>query len=90
MCYLGYSDCCPHMYFYIYKVSADVLSGLLQVLLVELGNLLVELGKPLIVIGSLHGTSNRSHWGRLFSFRQPTSRNVVYIAIKMRTTVWII
>ena len=40
LCYLDYSDCCPHLYCYIYNVSADVPSSLLQVLLVKLGNLL--------------------------------------------------
>ena len=58
LCYLGYSDYCPHLYCYIHNVSADVPSGLLQVLPVELGNLLFELGNFLVVIGSFHGTSN--------------------------------
>ena len=40
LCYLGYLDCCPNLYCYIHNVSADVSSGLLLVLLVELGNFL--------------------------------------------------
>ena len=42
LCYLGYSDYCPHLYCYIHNVSADVTSGLHQVLPVELGNLLTH------------------------------------------------
>ena len=57
--HLDFSDWCPHhMCCYIHNVSADVPSGLLRVLLVELGNLLFELGNFLVVIGSFHGTSN--------------------------------
>ena len=52
LCYLGYSDYCPHLYCYIHNVSADVTSGLHQVLPVELGNLLFELGNLLFELGN--------------------------------------
>ena len=56
--YLDYSDYCLHLHCYLYNVSADVPSGLLQVFLVGLWNLLFALGNLLVVIGSHHGTLN--------------------------------
>ena len=64
MYFLDYSDYCTHLYCYLYNVSADVPSGLLQVFLVGLRsllkhvNLLFELRNLLVLIGSLHGPLN--------------------------------
>ena len=71
--YLNYSDYCPHLYCYLYNVSANVPTGILQVFLVGLGNLLFELENLVVVIRSDHGTLNLTlysvHGGILFSFR---------------------
>ena len=69
----SYSDDCPHLHCYLYNVSADVTSGLLQVFFVGLGNLLVVIGNLLVVIGSHHRTLDLTlysvHGVILFSFR---------------------
>ena len=55
--YLRYSDYCPHLHCYLYNVSTDMPSGLLQIFLVGLGNLF-GLGNLVVVIGSHHRTLN--------------------------------
>ena len=85
MCYLGYSDYCPHLYCYIHNVSADMPSGLLQVLLVELGNLLFKLWNFLVVIGSFHGTSN---WTLYLIQESSRVRKVSSQVRKVSSQVW--
>ena len=55
--YLRYSDYCPHFHCYLYNVSADMPSGLLQVFIVGLGNLL-RLKNLLFKLGNLLGELN--------------------------------